>query len=144
MSKPSVVLTGALVRIYINNTLYREAQSVSYTLDSGESEIYGIDSAFPQEITSTRSSVSGSINGLKVKLSGGLQAYGARPLIFDLVKSEYISIRIQDRSTGEDILFIPNAKITQQNFQANIKSSVRVSFSFKGIIAYEPLDRLNG
>lgn len=141
MSRPSVVLTGALVRVYINNRLYKEAQSVQYTLDSGEHEIYGIDSPFPQEIASTRSTVTGSISGLRVRFSGGLQSYNAKPLITDLVKAEYISIRIQDRVSGEDILFVPNAKISQQTFQAAAKGTVKLNFNFKGLVGLEPLDR---
>jgi len=141
MSKPSVVLPGALIRIYINNKIYKEAQQVQYVLDAGENEIYGIDSPFPQEISSTRSMVSGSITGVRVRSSGGLQAYNARPLTIDLMKAEYISIRIQDRASGEDILFIPNAKISQQTFQAATKGLVRLSFNFKGLVAFESLDR---
>jgi hypothetical protein len=141
MSRPSIVLTGALVRIYINNKIYKEAQAITYTLDAGEQEIYGIDSPFPQEITSTRSAVTGSVVGLRIRSSGGLQAYNARPLVTDLMKSEYISIRIQDRHSGEDILFIPNAKISQQTFQVNAKGTARLSFNFKGLVGFESLDR---
>lgn len=143
MSRPSVVITGPLIRVYINNRLFKEAQSVSYVLDTGETEVYGIDSPFPQEITSTRSVVSGSVSAIKLKLSGGLQAYNARPLVTDIMKSEYISIRIQDRSTGEDILFVPNAKIGNQSFQVSTKGTAKISFNFKGLVAFEPLDRLS-
>jgi hypothetical protein len=141
MSRPSIVLSGALVRIYINNKLYREAQQVQYVLDSGETEIYGIDSPFPQEIASTRTMVSGSISGIRIRNSGGLQSYNAKPLITDIIKSLYVSIRIQDRSSGEDLLFIPNAKITQQSVQASVKGIVRLNFNFKGLVGFESLDR---
>ena len=141
MSKPSVVLSGALIKIFINNQLYKEAQQVQYTIDTGEQEIYGIDSPFPQEISSTRFMVSGSISGIRVRMSGGLQAYSAKPLVQDIVKAEYISIRIQDRASGEDLLFIPNAKVSNQNVQASAKSTVKLSFSFKGLLAEESVDR---
>lgn len=141
MSRPSIVLTGALIKLYINNKLYKEAQSVAYVIDAGEQEIYGIDSPFPQEIASTRATVSGSVTGVRIRASNGLQAYNARPLVKDLMKAEYISIRIQDRSSGEDILFIPNAKITQQTFQSAAKGVVRLSFNFKGLVGFEALDR---
>jgi hypothetical protein len=130
-----------MVQVFINNKLYKEAQTVSYSLDAGETEIFGIDSPYPQEIHSTRATVTGSISGIRIRLSGGLQAYNARPLITDLVKAEYISIRIVDRVTKEDILFIPNAKISRQNFQAQAKGLVRMSFDFKGLVGFEPLDR---
>ena len=141
MSRPAVVLTGALVRIYINNRIYNEAQSVSYTLDYGESEIYGIDTPYPQEIHSTRAMVAGSISGIRIRNSAGIQSFNARPKITDIIKAEYISIRIQDRSSGEDILFIPNAKISKQSFQVQAKGVVRLNFDFKGLIGFEPSDR---
>lgn len=141
MSKPSVVLTGSLIKIYINNRVYNEAQSVSYTIDYGETEVFGIDTPYPQEIHSTRSTVTGSISGIRIRNSAGIQTFDARPSITDIIKAEYISIRIQDRSTGEDILFIPNAKISKQSFQAQIKGVVRLNFDFKGLIGFEPSDR---
>jgi hypothetical protein len=142
MPKPSVVLSGALVRIYINNRVYNEAQAVSYTIDYGEVEVYGIDSPFPQEIHSTRAMVAGSISGLRLRNSGGIQPFKARPKITDVIKAEYISLRIQDRSTGEDILFIPNAKVSKQSLQVQAKGIVRLSFDFKGLIGFEPMDRV--
>jgi hypothetical protein len=141
MSRPSIVLSGALVKIYINNQVYNEAQSVSYTLDYGETEVYGIDTPFPQEIHSTRAMVAGSISGIRIRNSGGIQSFNARPRITDIIKAEYISIRIQDRSTGEDLLFVPNAKISKQSFQAQAKGVVRLSFDFKGLVGFEPSDR---
>jgi hypothetical protein len=141
MSRPSIVLSGALVKIYINNRVYNEAQSVSYTLDYGETEVYGIDTPFPQEIHSTRAMVAGSISGIRIRNSGGIQSFNARPRITDIVKAEYISIRIQDRSTGEDLLFVPNAKISKQSLQAQAKGVVRLSFDFKGLVGFEPSDR---
>jgi hypothetical protein len=137
----SVVLTGALIKLYINNKLFNTVQSVSFTIDYGETPIYGIDSPFPQEIGPGRVSVSGAVQGLRTKNSGGIQAYDARPLILDTLASPYISIRIQDRATAEDILFIPQAKINKQDFQASAKGTIKLNFSFTGLIPYEALDR---
>lgn len=141
MSRPSISLSGALVKIYINSKVYNEAQSVEYSIDYGETEIYGVDSPFPQEIAPTRTMVSGSIRGIRIRNSGGLQSYNARSSINDILRSQYISIRIQDRSSGEDILFIPNAKIVRQSLQTNIKSVSVLSFQFKGLVPFESLDR---
>jgi hypothetical protein len=134
-------MVGADVRIFINQTLYPQAQSVSWSMDYGESEIYGIDSVLPQEIAPGRNSVSGQIQGLRVTHSGGLQAVGARGLVTQLLSAPYVSIRIQDRRTGEDLLFVPRAKVSQQSHQAATKGVVRMSFAFKGLVPFEPLDR---
>lgn len=136
-----VVLQGAAVKIYINNKLYKEADQVSYNIDYGAGEIYGIDSPFPQEIAPGRVSVQGAINGIKIKYSGGLQAYEALPPIADILSSPYISIRIQDRASTEDLLFIPSAMITAQSVQIPARGIYRLSFNFKGLVPFEPLDR---
>jgi hypothetical protein len=137
----SLVLTGAHIRLYVNNKLYKEVQSVGLNMDYGETEIYGIDSAYPQEIAPGKTMVRGSVNGIRIKYSGGLQAAALRPLFTDIAASPYVSIRIQDRQTGEDIVFIPNAKVTRENHMIATKSTYKLNFEFVGQIALFALDR---
>jgi len=140
MGQP-LVLTGANIKLYINNKVYKEVQSISLMVDYGESEIYGIDVNYAQEIASTRISVKGNVTGLRIKQSGGLQAKDARPLFNDIIASPYISIRIQDRATGEDILFIPNAKIGRETHSIAAKATYKLNFEFTGQIPLFALDR---
>lgn len=140
MAQP-IVLTGAHIKLYINNQVYKLVQSISITVDYGEQEIYGIDAEHAQEIAPTRLSVRGSVNGLRIKNSGGLQAQNMRPLFVDLIASPYISIRIQDRSTGEDILFIPNAKVSSETHSIATKSTYKMNFNFVGQVPLFALDR---
>ena len=137
----SVVLTGAHIKLYINNKLYKEVQSLSLSVDYGEAEIYGIDAAYAQEIAVTKISVRGSVNGIRIKLSGGLQAANLRPLFQDVAASPYISIRIQDRDSSEDICFIPAAKVTRETHSIATKSTYKLSFDFVGQIPLFALDR---
>lgn len=136
----SIVLKGSELKIYIGGKLYPEAQSINYTIDYGEEPIYGIDSHFPQEIATTKVTVRGSISGVVVKLSGGLQGKDARTKINEILFGPYVSIRIKDRYSDTDIIFIPQAKITAETFQAASKGVARLSFNFSGIIPYNPLD----
>jgi hypothetical protein len=136
-----VILVGAHIKLYINNKVYNLVQSVSVTVDYGEQPIYGIDAAHAQEIAPTRLSVSGSVQGLRVKNSGGLQASTIRPLFNDLMASPYISIRIQDRATGEDILYIPQCKVSQESHQMATKTTYKMNFNFIGQVPYFALDR---
>lgn len=135
------ILRGADVFIYINNKLYGPAQQVSYTLDSQTQEVYGVDAFYPQEITPVRGSTTGTISGLRVRNSGGLVALGARPKATDPLSGSYASIRLRDRSTGEDILFIPQALLTNEQNQVAAKGTWKLSFSFKGIVAFQAPDR---
>lgn len=140
MGQP-IVLTGANIKLYINNKVYKEVQSITLSVDYGESEIYGIDVNYPQEIASTRVSVKGSVQGLRIKQSGGLQAKSIRPLFTDITASPYISLRIQDRASGEDILFIPNAKVSRETHSIVTKATYKLSFEFTGQIPLFALDR---
>jgi len=136
-----MVLNGALVKIFINNRLYGQAQQIQYSIDWGESSIYGIDSSWPQEIASGRCSVTGTIAGLRMQGSAGSQGIQATPLFRDIQSAPYISIRIQDRVSSEDILFIPYAKIKTESNTIGIKNTVKVTLSFEGLIPYQPLDK---
>lgn len=140
MAQP-ITLTGAHIKLYINNQVYKVVQSITITVDYGEQEIYGIDAAHAQEIAPTRLSIRGSVQGLRVKYSGGLQAQTIRPLFIDLLASPYISIRIQDRQSSEDILYIPQAKVSQETHTIATKTTYKMNFNFVGQVPLFALDR---
>lgn len=137
----SYVLTGAHIKLYINNILYREVQGLSFSIDYGETELYGIDSAYPQEIVPGKAMVRGSVSGIRLKYSGGLQGKNMRPLFNQLQSSPYISIRIQDRQSGEDIALFTQAKVTKESHAIATKSTYKLSFEFVAMIPLMALDR---
>lgn len=134
-------LVGAEIKFYVNNKVYNVAQTVSFEVDYGEEGIYGIDSPWAQEVAGGRISIKGNVRGLRLKYSGGLQGSNIRPLFSDLAASPYISIRIQDRSTGEDIILIPNAKVSKESHTIPTKGSYKLNFDFTGQLALFALDR---
>ena len=134
-------IVGAECKVYLNDKLYNEVQSIQWTIDYGEQEIYGVDSVLPQEIAPTKVTVRGRVNGLRVRNSGGLQASGIRPLIFDVLTSPYISLRVQTRSNGEDLIFIPNMKVTKETVSITAKGVLKLNFDFSGVQPQQPLDR---
>ena len=137
----TVTLTGAHIVVYINNKRYTAVQSVNFTVEYGEEAIFGIDSPYAQEVATTKITVRGSVNGLRTKYSGGLQAINARPLFNETLASPYVSLRIQDRQTGEDIVFIPQAKVTRESHSIVAKQKYKLNFDFTGIIPMMALDR---
>ena|ERR1035437_4910708 len=136
-----ITIVAAHVKVFINNKLWKTSQNFTLDVDYGEYEIRGIDCAYPQEIATGQISVKGSLSGIRTKMSGGLQAGSLRPLFSDVAASPYISIRIQDRSTKEDIVFIPYAKVTAEKHSAAIKGKYNLSFNFSGLCALFALDR---
>lgn len=140
MANP-LVISGALCRLYLNNRVYSVAQSVTLEYESGEYEIRGINSPYPQEIAGGgQISVRGSIRGIRIKNSGGIQGSNGRPLFSDVAASSYVSLRLEDRSTGETIWSIPKAKISKVSETVQIKGVYHVSIDFIGQILFWPLD----
>lgn len=140
MANP-IVISGALCRLYVNNRIYSVAQSVSLKVDTGEYEIYGINSSYPQELAGGgQVKVSGSVRGVRIKNSGGVQGSNLRPLFSDIAASNYVSLRLEDRSTGETIWSIPKAKVSNLDEGVAIKGTYKVNFDFIGQIPFFPLD----
>ena len=138
------VISGAHILLYVNGVVYNEVQTLKYSIDYGEEAIYGIDSVFPQEIKITRISITGSVSGVRVSSSSGIQGYNLRPKITDSFFAPYISIRITNRKTGEDIMFIPYAKVINESISVSAKSVVKSTFSFTGLQGQQALDRAKG
>ena len=136
----STVYKGAEVKIYICDKLFPEIQQVQYTIDYGESEEYGIDSQYPQEIAPDRVSVSGTVSGVRVKLSGGLQGHAARTRIHEILHAPYTPFRVEDRQTGETFFWLPQMKVVSESISMQAKSVVTFSFTFKGIIPYNEME----
>lgn len=139
-NQQSIIVSGALCRLYVNNTVYKVAQSVSIELDNGTSPRYGINSPDPQELVSTQRSVRGSVKQIRVKQSGGLQGSNALPLFSDLAAGNYVSLRLEDRSTGETLWSLPKARIGKITESVQTKGLYLISFDFVGILLYYPLD----
>ena len=136
----AVTLKGAEVKVYVAGKLYAEVQSIQYTTDYAETEIYGIDSPFPQEIAPGRVSVQGTVQGLVIKMVGGLQAYDLRTKINEILHGPYVSLRIKDRFSDSDLFWLPQMKVVSEQVSIQAKGVVKISFQFKGIIPYNPLD----
>lgn len=141
MASLPVTIVGAWITLTANNQQYKEVADINFTIDYGEDEIWGIDSPYPQEIAGGKISVTGSVNGFRLKLSGGLQAKNLRPLFTDVSAAPYISLRVTDRTTSEDIIFIPQCKVTSESHSIPTRGTYKLSFNFKGIVPLMALDR---
>lgn len=137
----SIIISSGLTRLFINNKIYTATQSVSMQNQTGEYAVYGINSPYPQEIAGGgQRSVTGKVSGVRTKNSGGLQGSNALPLFSDVAASNYVSLRLEDRSTGETIWSIPKAKLSNVEETITIKGIYKLSFDFIGQILFYPLD----
>lgn len=137
----SLIVTGALCRLYVNNKVYSVAQSVSMEMTTGEYEIFGINSNSAQEIAGGgQRTIRGSCKGVRIKNSGGLQGVNLIGLFSDAAASNYVSLRLEDRSTGETLWSIPKAKVSKISEAVQTKGIYLISFDFIGQILLYPLD----
>jgi gamma-glutamylcyclotransferase (GGCT)/AIG2-like uncharacterized protein YtfP len=137
----SIVISSGLTRLYVNGKIYTSTQSVSMQNQTGEYEIFGINSPYPQEIAGGgQRTVHGEVSGVRTKNSGGLQGVNAIPLFSDVAASNYVALRLEDRSTGETLWSIPKAKLSNIQESISIKGVYKLSFSFMGQILFYPLD----
>ena len=135
----SVTLSGAQIKLLINDVEYGQAQAIQYTIDTADQEIYGIDSIFPQEIAPSRSQVYGTISGLRVN-NFDLQSMGIRDNNSTFLGSGYSSIRLVSRVDGKNIIEIPMARISNEQFSVSAKGTAKVTFSFRAILAKQSGD----
>jgi len=138
----SQTVHGALIVIKINGKIYNECQAASWTMGNSIKKIYGVDSPVPMEIIETTDGVSGSLSGVTLNFSGGLQGIEAIPLATAFFSAPYISIRIYNRFTAESLLFIPKAVIGDRSYSVAARGILRVSFNFEGIAGFEVLDEV--
>jgi hypothetical protein len=136
-----VVITSAQIIIQWNNQQYKEVADISFTINYSEEPIYGIDNVYPQEIAGGKISVSGQVNGYRIKLSGGLQGKNLRSLFSNVSATPYVSLLVEDRTTQENILFIPQCKITSESHSIPNKGTYKLNFSFVGMVPLMALDR---
>jgi hypothetical protein len=133
-------ISGAAVKLYIGGILYPNVRSISLTIDYGQEPIYGIDSFLPQEIKQTRVSVQGSISGVRIRTTSGLQGANIVKILKEQLQSPYLSVEIRDRISNEVMYFIQGVKVTNETFRASVKGTAELSFNFKGIMPYQPFD----
>lgn len=142
MANPnSLITTGALVRLYVNNHVYSVVQSVNIEFTTGEYEIFGINNPYCQEIAGGgQRTVRGSVKGVRVKNSGGLQGVNLLGLFSDAAASNYCSLRLENRQNGETLWSVPKAKVTNISESVQAKGVYLISFNFVGQILFYPLD----
>ena len=137
-----LTLPASAILLYINNKKYNPTMGLSFTIDYNEQQIFGIDSPWAQEIASNRVTVTGNVNGIRTVQSGGLQGGNLRPAFTEIAASPYISIRVTDRISGEDIMLITTAKVTSESHSISPKGVYLLNFSFIGQIPLMALDRI--
>ena len=140
-NKGSGTLQSAAIVVYLNGTVAPELTAINYQFDYGIKPIFSIDNPYPVELAQGAITVNGSVQGLRLsKTLGLMQDYNLRPLAGAVFNAQYCSIRIYNRRSKQNILFVPNAYITNQKVDINNRRIVTVDFNFTGLIGFEQAD----
>lgn len=136
----TITIPGAAVKIKINGQTLPSIQSMSWQIDYGEKPIYGIDSEFPQEIATTRQTIRGTVQNVRLRFSKGLQGVDLVPTLFNFLTGKYHEMRVIDRQTNKVLVVVEGMKISNQSYSVPTKGIVTFSFNFIGIAAREEID----
>jgi len=126
-------ITGAELKIYINNRIFGVCDSLSWTVDSGRRSIRGLDSNEPYEIAEGPATIQGSMQVKRLRRDGGLEGRGLMGLPHQFSLEKYISIRILERKTEAVVFATDRALLTNQSWRVGVKGLLTGSFNFECI-----------
>lgn len=93
----------------------------------------GIDTSLTFEIAPTTYEVSGSVQVLRGRLSGGLEGVGLIGFVKDLLRQKYSTIEMVDIQSGATIYRATGCMVEEQAWTTSPKGLVTGQFSFRGI-----------
>lgn len=126
--------SGSRIFVYINGNPLGLLTDFSFSSETPDVEIRGIDVAFPIELASGTTSVSGTIGLLKLINDSGAQSYGLASSQIDSSKQKYVSLTLIDRGFDTVIFQCDYAKITNESWRIATKTLMEGTLTFKGIV----------
>lgn len=134
-------LTGARAKLYINEKLIGLATDCSWSLPYGMEPVHTLGRYEPQEIVPvSQEAIEVSMNGMRVVNNGPHQGFDGNvdtaklvPVLKDLLNNKDITIRIEDRQTGEEIMRVAQCRSRGYSSQVGAKGMVTYSMNFIGI-----------
>jgi hypothetical protein len=140
MAHQPLVTVGAHCRLFVNGIVYSVVQSVSIKVNQGVYSTFGINSPDAQSIDSGQRTVTGSVKGIRIKNSGGLQSVNLIPSFGDIAAGNFVSLRLEDRRSQETLWSVPKCRVSEITETVQIKGVYQVSFDWIGQQVFWPLD----
>ncbi len=129
----SKTLRGLDCILYINGRPWSVVDSVSWDVDYGVEETYGIDCIQPQEVATGRVRLNGDLHFFRQHNTAGVEGIGIIPVESDLTRERYFYLQIVDRQTDTTYFEVPRCKLRRQQGSARAKGIVEGSLSFTGL-----------
>lgn len=129
----SKTLRGLDLIVYVNAKPWSFADDLNWDIDYGGEPIYGVDSLFPFEITTTRGLISATIHYWRQHNTAGAEGAGMIPIQQDLPRERYFYLQVVDRQTGATYLEIPMCKLRRQTGSGKARSPVEGTLALSGL-----------
>lgn len=134
-------LTGARAKLYVNEQLMGLATDCSWSLPYGMEPVHTLGRYEPQEIVPvSQEAVEVSLNGMRVVnfgphfgFDGNIDTAKVVPVLKDLLNNKDVTIRIEDRQTGEEVMRVAQCRSRGYSSQVGAKGMVTYSMTFVGI-----------
>ena len=128
-------MTGSRAIIKINDKLFGFAFGVTFNIDTAQSEIWTIDDWTPFELAPRKISVDGTLSMFHIP-GKGPSAELVQSNVMSFLFHKYITIRIEDQTTGQKIFETRKAVITnkRQTLRAGEISTIELSWKAIGWI----------
>jgi hypothetical protein len=127
------VMRGADLKLYVNGRFFGNVTGISFVITSNHREAMGLDSNIPFELMPTTYTITGNMSLYRLHGDGGLEGQGLMAPSQLIPQEKYVSMTLVDRTTDKLVFRADQCKFLNQSWQAQVKSLVTGSASFKAI-----------
>lgn len=133
MGTQQIIQNGAGIVIKINGVQVGFATGLNFTRSLSTKVIYEIDSPFPAEIMPTTYSVQGTLSGIRIRGSGGLDGSNAMNVTtpISLFSQQYGVIEVVDILTKTVIYTFSRVVFDQDSWSVQSRSLYTFTANFK-------------
>jgi len=130
----SSVIAGCHLKCLINGQVFGYVSGVpQLNVDSPYRQVQEIDSNITKELIPTQTTISGTLQVLRGRSTGGLEGAGMAASGRDALLQKYIDIQLVDRVTDEVVFWAIKCQITRQTWAITPKQLVVGQISFIGV-----------
>jgi hypothetical protein len=130
----SFTIAGAHLKCYINGKLLGYVMAVpAWNISTDWAELREIDNPVANQLAPRTYSVSGTIQILRGRSTGGLEGAGLVPSADAMLRQKYLTVELQDRITQDIVYHAAFCQVIQQQWSVNAKGLTTGTFNFKGI-----------
>lgn len=128
-------LTGSRAIIKINDKLFGFAFGVTFNINTAQDEIWTIDDWTPFELAPKKITVDGTLSMFHIPGKGPTREL-VQPNVLSFLFHKYITIKIEDQTTGQKIFETQKAVVTnsRQTVRAGEISTIELSWKSIGWI----------